>query len=101
MTLSGHKKREIINKKPICVYCKCKERLYLTIDHKRPLAKGGTDELINLQVTCVTCNQLKGDMLHDEFIKYRRCLRGLRDIGKLHLKSGVRLEFQGIKRKND
>ena len=31
------------------------------VDHVVPLARGGTDELENLQVACHRCNRLKGD----------------------------------------
>jgi hypothetical protein len=34
------------------------------IDHKRPLALGGEDELENLQILCEECNSGKGMLLH-------------------------------------
>lgn len=33
----------------------------LTIDHIKPLARGGTAEVVNLQVLCRICNGLKSD----------------------------------------
>lgn len=39
----------------------------LTIDHKTPLSKGGTDEIDNLQLSCWMCNQFKGNMDMQEF----------------------------------
>jgi hypothetical protein len=41
-----------------CVYCGIKENL--TIDHKKPVALGGTDEFSNLQILCKSCNSKKG-----------------------------------------
>ena len=35
----------------------------LTIDHKRPHIRGGTNELDNLQTLCRSCNSKKGDRL--------------------------------------
>ena len=33
----------------------------MTVDHIRPLSKGGSDEPYNLQLLCGPCNLLKGD----------------------------------------
>lgn len=38
----------------------CGVQLDLSIDHIIPLAKGGTDEIENLQTLCLTCNVRKG-----------------------------------------
>lgn len=37
----------------------CKTRLDLTIDHRQPRSRGGSDELSNLQFLCFTCNRKK------------------------------------------
>lgn len=42
-----------------CAYCGCRKQL--TLDHKKPLSKGGTNSLDNLQTLCSPCNQMKGD----------------------------------------
>lgn len=47
-----------------CFYCKSKENL--TIDHKTPLSRGGTDDLNNLQCLCESCNKIKSSVRHDE-----------------------------------
>lgn len=39
-----------------------------TIDHIIPLAKGGTNELRNLQCTCKTCNLIKQDILPEDLM---------------------------------
>lgn len=35
----------------------------LTIDHRTPLSRGGTNELINLQLMCGPCNLAKADRM--------------------------------------
>lgn len=40
----------------------------MTVDHKIPLAKGGTNDLANLQLAHLVCNRAKADMLEDELI---------------------------------
>lgn len=42
----------------------------ITIDHKIPLSRGGTNEDINLVIACWHCNVVKkGDMTADEYFK--------------------------------
>jgi tetratricopeptide (TPR) repeat protein len=40
----------------------------LTVDHRLPLAKGGTDDITNLWTLCFDCNQGKGDLILGESI---------------------------------
>ncbi len=42
----------------VCQHCGSEEKL--TIDHKKPRSKGGTNDLSNLQVLCFSCNSRKG-----------------------------------------
>jgi len=42
---------------------KCGREVRLTIDHRIPKSKGGTDNLSNLQSMCDPCNQEKADKL--------------------------------------
>lgn len=44
--------------KLICKHCGTTDRI--TIDHIRPLIKGGKNELSNFQFLCVRCNSKKG-----------------------------------------
>ncbi len=37
------------------------------VDHKTPLAHGGSNRLANLHLVCRTCNVRKGTMNHEEF----------------------------------
>lgn len=42
-----------------CLWCGATKKL--TVDHIRPLSRGGTNDVHNLQCLCVTCNKAKGD----------------------------------------
>lgn len=46
-----------------CAYCGSSKRL--TVDHKKPVALGGTDDRKNLQCLCKTCNSRKGARWED------------------------------------
>ncbi len=43
---------------------------HLTIDHIIPLARGGTNDISNLQTLCFTCNQQKTDNIDPRFRRY-------------------------------
>jgi 5-methylcytosine-specific restriction endonuclease McrA len=54
-----------------CQSCgKNQKQVKLTIDHIIPLAKGGTNDLSNLQTLCLECNQRKKDNLDKRFKRY-------------------------------
>lgn len=45
-----------------------KKRLKATIDHYKPQAKGGKKyDLNNIKVSCLKCNQIKGDLTPNQF----------------------------------
>lgn len=65
-----------------CQYCGCSvplekvpmigwagdhKRFLWVIDHKTPVARGGTNDPANLALSCLACNQGKGQMTADEF----------------------------------
>ena len=39
----------------------------ISLDHILPRSRGGTNELTNLQYTCMSCNSMKGNLTDDEF----------------------------------
>lgn len=51
-----------------CANCASDERL--TVDHKVPRSKGGSDALTNLQVLCLKCNSAKGAMTQKEWERH-------------------------------
>ena len=61
------------------IYRKTKGRCYLCgefvdfdsfeIEHKMPLAKGGTNDFSNLYCSCHTCNQIKHDIYPADFME--------------------------------
>lgn len=50
----------------VCTYCKSVKGPF-HIDHVVPVAKGGTDDLSNLTVSCAGCNLAKSDMTVEAF----------------------------------
>jgi 5-methylcytosine-specific restriction endonuclease McrA len=53
---------------PLCTYCgqPIKVREY-SVDRVLPKARGGLDELVNLQLVHETCNRMKGNFTDEEF----------------------------------
>ncbi len=45
----------------VCCVDNCGESEFLTVDHKTPLSRGGSDDLENLQFMCKSHNSKKGD----------------------------------------
>lgn len=57
--ISHRKKRQVFSRDAHrCVRCGSDQ--HLTIDHKIPRSAGGGNELENLQLLCLICNQQKG-----------------------------------------
>ncbi|NET87405.1 MAG: HNH endonuclease [Kamptonema sp. SIO1D9] len=51
-----------------CQSCgKTSQQTILNIDHIIPLAKGGSNDISNLQTLCCSCNQKKRDYLDPRF----------------------------------
>jgi len=68
--LFGYEIREYLLEKwsRRCVYCG-KENVPLQIEHIIPKSRGGSDRVGNLTLACVPCNQKKGNMPVEEFLK--------------------------------
>lgn len=65
-------KMGLLLKKKVCYYCGLNLQHYrelATVDHKRPLSKGGLDARFNIVLSCCDCNQAKGDMTDKEFFE--------------------------------
>lgn len=54
-----------------CAYCNVVLDAF-HVDHKTPIARGGTNELSNLHFTCPRCNMRKGKMTHEEFLASKK-----------------------------
>jgi len=76
--LTKIKRRQFSSTERTIIYNKSKGRCAIcgkfvpydtfTVDHIIPLAKGGTNELNNLQCTCKTCNLIKQDILPEDLM---------------------------------
>ncbi len=69
-TLAGYEVREYLLEKwgRQCAYCDA-EHTPLTIDHIHPKSRGGSDRVSNLAIACHDCNQEKGQLPLDLFLK--------------------------------
>src|SRR5215472_962377 len=69
-TLQGYETREYLLEKwkRTCAYCG-KADIPLQIEHIQPRARGGTDRLSNLTLSCEKCNIAKGTQDINDFLK--------------------------------
>jgi hypothetical protein len=70
-TLMGFELREYLlqRDKHTCQYCGgASNDNILNLDHKHPRAKGGSNRVSNLIISCVTCNEAKNAMLLPEWL---------------------------------
>ena len=67
-TLLGYEVREYLLEKwqRTCAYCKAKN-VPLEIEHIVPKSRGGSNRITNLALSCVPCNQKKGNQTAEEF----------------------------------
>lgn len=66
---------------PRCFYCDVPMTPETAVlDHYRPVVLGGTDDVENLRVCCIPCNQWKGAQDGDLVLAEMRCTpsRGIR-----------------------
>ena len=61
----GNKKQ---SKSQKCIYCGKKSTGY-HVDHKNPIAKGGSNRKSNLVIACAACNSSKGDKRLPEWLR--------------------------------
>ncbi len=64
------KNRELLKKNALRVCDLCWHRIKkedLSVDHIVPLSRGGTHHLKNLRLLHSKCNQIKGNLLDEEF----------------------------------
>ncbi len=69
-TLAGYETREFLLEKwgRQCVYCGVKD-VQLQIEHIHPSAKGGSNSITNLTLSCEKCNTKKGTSYIKDFLK--------------------------------
>ena len=76
-TLTIDDAKAIIAKPPTCPYClKQVPWNQLSIDHIQPKSRDGLSASTNLVWTCRTCNQMKGDLIGDEYLALLQFLDG-------------------------
>lgn len=70
--LLGYEVRQYLLEKfnHTCVYCGATDKPF-NLDHFHPKSKGGSNKVSNLVLSCVDCNQAKGNKLPAEFLSDR------------------------------
>lgn len=53
-----------------CVYCGRRLDGCLSVDHKTPLSRGGSNKRDNIHLACLHCNSEKNSKTHDEYILF-------------------------------
>ena len=73
--LAGYELKEYLLEKfdRKCVYCG-KSGVVLNVEHIIPKARGGSNRVSNLAIACVQCNQKKGAMPIEDFLKKKPAL---------------------------
>lgn len=71
-SLGTHTRAELVmlhrHRDATCRYCAVPLDIWNTsVDHKRSVARGGSDSIDNMQIICWQCNAEKGDRDADEF----------------------------------
>lgn len=76
LMIKRFKKERLKSQNYQCVYCiTLLSETNCHLDHRTPLAKGGSNEPINLQVLCKRCNAEKHSKNHNEYIEWLRCVK--------------------------
>jgi len=89
-TLMGFELKEYVLEKfkRQCMYCDV-QNVPLELEHIIPQAKGGTNRLSNLGLSCRPCNQKKGAMNVDVFVSHPERLKRIKAQLKTPLKDGA------------
>lgn len=79
-TLQGYEMREYLLQKfnHSCVYCGVTD-VSLELDHVKPRSRGGSDRVSNLVVSCVDCNQKKGNRSVESFVEDNQKLKWIQE----------------------
>lgn len=104
-TLTLAEARRLIANTPACPYCKLQiPWAELSIDHRVPQSRGGSNDPSNLVWTDLECNIIKGNLLEEEFLALMSFLEyfpEMRTILARRLKAGgfmyTRRKHQAIK----
>lgn len=60
-----------------CIYCRVKLKYRdATVDHFKPVSKGGDPGPVNCLIACDSCNNRKGDMVFDSIEQAIKFLKG-------------------------
>ena len=89
-TLFGYEVREYLLEKwgRQCVYCDAKD-VPLQIEHITPKARGGSNRISNLTLACACCNQKKGALPLEVFVKDKTKLARIQSQAKRPLKDAA------------
>lgn len=86
-----------------CTYCKLPLSFETSLDHRIPIARGGSHCAYNLVVCCTRCNSIKGQLKDGEFGFLMETLRGMHPVARadveLRLIAGGRRYFSKKKKK--
>ncbi len=63
--IAYHERKRLFSKDPHCSYCGAELTFSTsTIDHVKPLSKGGFNHVSNFVLSCYPCNHSKGDKFY-------------------------------------
>lgn len=80
---AGNKRLLYRNQDERCVICQTIFPMRnLTVDHKQPVSRGGSDHISNLQLLCQACNSMKGNRTQEwAYAQYQKQLKDARLVG--------------------